>query len=98
MDAWDWWRAMNLALAAVALLVNVGKALELRLMREVFDLDSAVGFLAVLAWCLGYLVATSVAWSSGVPAGPWTAVMTMPIAWTLIAGIMRPKQRRVDRA
>ena len=97
MEPWDWWRALNLALAAIAFVVNLGKAIELRLFEEVLDLDSQIGFMGVLAWCVGYVAATSVAWLSGVPAGPWTAVMTVPILWTLVAGVLRPRNRKASR-
>lgn len=96
MDVYDWWRAANLLVAALAIVINVGKSIELRLFSTVFERDSAVGFLALLAWCAGYLVATSVAWGSGVPAGPWTCVMTVPLLWSLIAGVMRPPRRRTQ--
>lgn len=86
-EYWTIWRGVNMFVALIALMVNIEKYRSQRLWK-LFTIDAHIGFLAVLAWCVGYIAATGVAWANGVPPGPWTAVMSVPILWTFIAGIL----------
>lgn len=86
MEAWEAWRACNIGLALFAVGLNIAKSFYLKLWRY-FYVDAGLGFIATMAWCIGYAVATSVAWRNGVPAGVWTAIMSVPIMWTVVAGL-----------
>ena len=87
MEAWDYWRALNMSVAVLSFIANAAKAYRFKFWHTM-KLDELVGFIAVLGLLAGYFTATLVAWMSGIPAGPWTGIMTAPIVWSLIAAII----------
>lgn len=93
----EWVRLANIIVAGLALFLNVFKAYHLKLISNM-PMDAAIGFMAVLAWCMGYSSATSIAWSSGVPAGIWSLIMAIPCWWSLVAGLLGWKPRKPEHS
>lgn len=92
-DAWVVWRVINMALATLAIGMHIYAIWHLRLWRYAAS-DEMMGILSVIAWCAGYNLAVTVAiLKPGGEPGPWTAVMTAPIVWTVVAGVLLSRER-----
>lgn len=92
MDVWDVWRAVNVAVAIVALMLHL----------VAFSDDpgptrgSVMGRMSNMAWCFCYSAACIIATilPGGSP-GPWTAIMSVPAGWSLVTGAWLVRDRSV---
>lgn len=89
---WDIVRALNIFLAAVGIFLNETKAVRLKFVHT-FAVDAMVGYITVMSWCVCYMTSATLMWLYDVDAGPWTAVITIPLLLTVVTGLMgrRPK-------
>lgn len=87
MDTLEYFRLFNIFIAGMALLINSVKAIRFKFFK-VMDFDAMMGFNAIMAWCLCYTIAASIAMLNDVETGVWTVIMGLPCVWTLIAGLL----------
>lgn len=87
METLEYFRLFNIFIAGLALVVNTVKAFRFKFFTHM-TVDSMMGFNAVMAWCLAYAIAASLATLEEVQTGLWTIIMGIPCIWTLVAGLM----------
>lgn len=87
MEALEWFRLFNIFIAGMALIINSAKAIRFKFFK-VMTFDAMMGFNAIMAWCLCFVIAASIAMVNNVPTGIWTVIMGLPCIWTLVAGLL----------
>lgn len=97
---WEWYRMGNIGFAVLGLLLNLAK---LPYIWKQFDFDSRMGFASLMSWNVTFIAAGTWAQLDGHSSGPWAALMTIPIMWSVMAGLYNLKGEqefslRYDRA